>query len=81
MKRTTLILDSGLDAELRKRAARERRTLTAVVEEALRAGLESPGRARRTRVVLPSYDLGPFLVSPARRDRWPAPARATEGEE
>ncbi len=67
MKRTTLILDAGLYAELRRRAAAEERTLTDVVERALRLGLTAPGVARRTRVPLPSYDLGPFLVSPADR--------------
>ena len=59
MKRTTLILDNALLAELRGRAAREGRTLTEVVERTLRAGLAAPPRARR--VHLPSYDLGPFL--------------------
>lgn len=59
MKRTTLILDATLLAELRGRAAREGRTLTEIVERTLRAGLATPARARRVR--LPSYDLGPFL--------------------
>jgi hypothetical protein len=59
MKRTTLILDSALLADLRGRAAREGRTLTEIVERTLRAGLAAPARARRVR--LPSYDLGPFL--------------------
>ena len=66
MKRTTLILDPALYAELRRRAAADGRTLTEVVERTLRAGLVA-GPARRTRVTLPSYDLGPFLVDP--RDR------------
>ena len=66
MKRTTLILDPGLYAELRRRAAHEGRTLTEVVEGALRLGLQAP-TARRGRRVLPSYDLGPFLVDPADR--------------
>lgn len=69
MKRTTLVLDSALYAELRRRAAAEGRTLTEVVERTLRAGLDSgAAAARRARVDLPSYDLGPFLVDPARRD-------------
>ena len=67
MKRTTLILDATLLAELRGRAAREGRTLTEIVERTLRAGLAAPARARRVR--LPSYDLGPFLdVERAPRD-------------
>ena len=61
MKRTTLILDAALLAELRARAAREGRTLTEIVERTLRAGLAAP--ARRKRVTLPSYDLGPFLAA------------------
>ena len=67
MKRTTLILDPPLYAELRKRAAAEGRTLTDVVERALRLGLAPQGGGRRMRVALPSYDLGPFLVNPADR--------------
>ena len=66
MKRTTLLLDAALYAELKRRAAAERRTLTEVVEHALRAGLRAP-RGRGPRRVLPSYDLGPFLEDPARR--------------
>ena len=65
MKRTTLILDTSLYAELKRRAAGEGRTLTEVVEQALRRGLQTPA-ARRARRTLPSYDLGPFLVDPAR---------------
>lgn len=67
MKRTTLVLDAALYAELKKRAAAEGRTLADVVERALRLGLARHEGGRRTRVVLPSYDLGPFLVSPADR--------------
>ena len=67
MKRTTLILDAALLAELRGRAAREGRTLTEIVERTLRAGLVAPSRGRRVR--LPSYDLGPYLdVERAPRD-------------
>lgn len=64
MIRTTLILDATLYAELKKRAAAEGRTLTDVVETALRLGLAARPGGRRVRVTLPSYDLGPFLVSP-----------------
>ena len=76
MKRTTLILDPSLDAELRRRAHAERRTLTDVVQRVLRAGLQ-PAGARRARITLPSYDLGPFLVDPSDRDA--APGRRAEG--
>jgi len=66
MKRTTLVLDAALYAELRRRAAAEGRTLTEVVERTLRLGLQA-APARRGRLTLPSYDLGPFLVDPAER--------------
>lgn len=71
MKRTTLLLDAGLYAELRRRANSEGRTLTDVVERTLRLGLASPP-AKRARRSLPSYDLGPFLTPPGER---PAAAR------
>jgi len=66
MKRTTLLIDTALYAELKRRAATEQRTLTEVVERALRAGLRTP-RGRTTRRSIPSYDLGPFLEDPTRR--------------
>lgn len=68
MKRTTLLLDPALYAELRRRAAADGRTLTATVERTLRAGLEALAAGRRGRVRLPSYDLGPFLVDPRGRE-------------
>ena len=68
MKRTTLVLDPALYARLKKRAADEGRTLSDVVERALRLGLEALASSRRGRVALPSYELGPFLVDPARRE-------------
>jgi hypothetical protein len=67
MKRTTLVLDASLYAELKRRAAGEGRTLTEVIERTLRAGLDTPAGTRRTRVELPSYDLGPFLSDPSVR--------------
>ena len=69
MKRTTLILDAAIVAELRTRAAREGRTLTEIVERTLRAGLAAP--PRRKRLALPSYDLGPFLAPDAAARRRP----------
>jgi hypothetical protein len=78
MKRTTLILDAALYGELRRRAAAEGRTLTEIVERALRAGLAVPA-GRRARIVLPSYDLGPFLADPS--DRGASAPMAGGGEE
>jgi hypothetical protein len=76
MKRTTLILDPGLWSELRRRALNEGRTLTEMVESTLRLGLAASAAARRSRVQLPSYDLGPFLADPARRDTLPGEPEA-----
>ena len=70
MKRTTLLIDPALYAELRRRAAEGGCTLTEVVEQALRLGLTAPSTARRHRIALPSYDLGPFLVDPRDRRAW-----------
>jgi hypothetical protein len=77
MKRTTLIIDPALYTELRRRAATEGRTLTAVVESALRAGLAAGAAGRRARLQLPSYDLGPFLAGPHARDDDAPPAEET----
>ena len=68
MKRTTLLLDPGLYAELKRRAAAAGRTLTEVVEHHLRLGIQAGSSVRRGRVRLPSYDLGPFLIDPSDRD-------------
>jgi len=78
------LIDSALYSELKRRAAAEGRTLTEVVERALRLGLHGEVAHRRARVVLPSYDLGPFRVDPADRARFSelggAPAPSEEGE-
>jgi len=78
MKRTTLVLDPALYADLKRRAAVEGRTLTDVVEAALRAGLSAGPGGRRARVSLPSYDLGPFLLDPRDRRRWQAEPGGSE---
>ena len=78
MKRTTLVLDPALYAELKRRAALEGRTLTDVVERALRAGL-APSGTRRARLAIPSYDLGPFLVDPRDRRTWRSRIGQPEG--
>ena len=65
MKRTTLVLDDALYANLKRQAVQEGRTLTEVVEQTLRRGMGST--RKHARISLPSYDLGPFLVDPADR--------------
>lgn len=66
MKRTTLLIDSALYGELKRRAAASGRTLTETVEQALRRGLARAG-GRHAGITLPSFDLGPFLMDPADR--------------
>ena len=68
MKRTTLILDTAIYADLKRKAAREGRTLTDVTEHALRLGLGASATGRRGRIRLPSYDMGPFLTDPEGRE-------------
>ena len=70
MKRTTLNLDPALYAELKRDAAAEGCTLTERLERALRRGLALESEAGRTRIALPSYDLGPYLVDPHDRAAW-----------
>lgn len=80
MKRTTLVIDSALYAELRRRATAEGRTLTETLERALRQGLTAPAHGRRARLTLPSYDLGPYLSDPADRTTFAAPPHPAEPE-
>jgi hypothetical protein len=75
MKRTTLNLDSALYAELKRAAAAEGCTLTERLERALRRGLALESDAGRSRITLPSYDLGPYLVDPHDRGTWPLAER------
>jgi hypothetical protein len=81
MKRTTLVIPSSLYLQLKQRAATEGRTLSDVVEQALRLGLETLASPRRSRVTLPSYDLGPFLLDPASRATWSEALERAEGPE
>ena len=62
--RTTLTLDSDVASRLEKTARRQKRPLKAVVNDALRAGLEALDRptARRERFQTSGLDLGPSLV-------------------
>ncbi len=64
--KTTLILPDHLVRQLKHRAAEQGTTLSAVVAEALRRGLE-PNPAIEL-PPLPSYHMGPPLVDVADRD-------------
>jgi hypothetical protein len=81
MNRTTLILDPALYARLKQQAAREGRTLSDVVERALRLGLAALAGGHRGRVALPSYELGPYLVDPAHRESFAALLAGPPAEE
>ncbi len=69
MKRTTLVLDENQFTELKKLAAAERRTLSAVTEEMIRLGLAARRkRKRRKPLPLPSKKMGEFKVDIADRN-------------
>ena len=72
--KTTLIIPDHLMRELRKRAARRGLTLSAVVAETLRRGLDTTPAAPAT--PLPTHRMGAPTVDPADRD---ALYRAMEG--
>ena len=73
--KTTLILPDNLVRMLKRRAAERGTTLSAVVAEALRRGLESPGPTDLP--PLPTYPMGVPKMDIADRD---ALYRAMEGE-
>jgi len=64
MQRTTIRLDEHLLARAKEHAARERRSLTSVIEDALRTMLFKNTSARapkRPRVKIPTYGKGGTL--------------------
>jgi len=68
--RTTLVIDDALFRELKRRAAAESRTLSAVTQEALRRGLAHPARTRRTvRAKLVTFRMGRPLVDLSDRNQ------------
>jgi hypothetical protein len=71
MARTTLVIDEQCLVELKRLAAARRQTLSAVVDEFLRQGLERakhPER-RKPRSALPSFPMGKPRVNIADRDQ------------
>jgi len=64
--KTTLILPDNLVTRLKRRAAERRQTLSEVVAEALRRGLDTPPTA--TIHDLPVHPMGRALVDVADRD-------------
>lgn len=74
--KTTLIIPDRLFRELKRRAAHRRTTLSEVVAETLRRGLDEPPVRGFIPPPLPVHDLGEPLVDIADRD---ALYRAMEG--
>ena len=62
MTRTTLAFEDDLFQEMRERAHREGRSLTAVANELLRRALRSGAEPRAPQVTWTTYDCGPPFV-------------------
>jgi hypothetical protein len=71
MARTTLIIDEHRLVELKRLAAGRRETLSAVVDQFLREGLErtKSSRKRKPQPLPPGKDMGRMLVNVADRDQ------------
>ena len=71
MARTTLVIDEQRLVDLKRLAAARRTTLSAVVDEFLREGLERAGSKKRRKVcpLPPALHAGPELVDISDRDR------------
>jgi hypothetical protein len=71
MKRTTLVIDEERLVELRRLAAARHQTLSALVDELLRQGLEKARRPqrRKPRPSLPSFPMGKPRVNIADREQ------------
>lgn len=67
MKKTTLNIDESVMMELKREAARQGRTMSELVETALRLLLRSP-RKRAEMPALPTFCSGGTLVDIADRD-------------
>jgi hypothetical protein len=65
--KTTLNIDDRLMVQLRREAARQGRTMSEIVEGALRTALNA-GRKRTELRPLPSFDSGGALVDVADRE-------------
>ena len=65
--KTTLNIDDNVMAELRREAARQGRTMSELVESALRLLLRSP-RKRQKIVALPTFRSGGTLVDISDRE-------------
>jgi hypothetical protein len=66
--KTTLEIDAGVMRELKRRAAQEGRTMSELVETALRALLAPESKRAIDLPPLPSWDGGGWVVDPADRE-------------
>lgn len=66
--KTTLIIPDSVMAELKQEAARQGRTMSELVEMALRKLLESQKKPPKKLLKLPSFGMGRALVDIADRD-------------
>jgi hypothetical protein len=71
MTRTTLVIDEQRLVDLKRLAAARRQTLSAVVDEFLRQGLERARHPKRSKPssALPSFPMGKPRVNIADRDQ------------
>ncbi len=66
--KTTLVIDDGVMVRIREEAARQGRTISELVEAALRLLLEKPRGKRREIPQLPSFGGGQSRVDVANRE-------------
>jgi ribbon-helix-helix CopG family protein len=66
--KTTLLIDDAVMAQLKREAARQGRTMSELVETALRLLFRSPRSTPRPLSKLPVFDSGGHLVDIADRD-------------
>ncbi|MFA7236893.1 MAG: ribbon-helix-helix protein, CopG family [Phycisphaeraceae bacterium] len=69
MMKTTLNIDERLMRQLKARAAHEGRTMTALVEEAIRSKLEASDSIHAAMPPLPKFRLGRFKTDISNRKR------------
>ena len=65
--KTTLVIDDGVMSRLRQAAAQQNRTISALVEAALRAFLSPPRRTKPRLPKLPKHAMGRARVDIANR--------------
>ncbi len=70
MHRTTIFLDEELEKKLKKKARKEGQTLTNLIQNYVRAGLNRSEAAPKSKPLsLPAFSMGEATVDPADRSR------------